>query len=279
MGILNVTPDSFSDGGSYLTLDAALRRVEDILTEGGVVVDVGGESSRPRGSVYGEGAEAVAEDVELRRVLPIVKAIADRFPEALISIDTYKPGVARAVLAAGAHIINDVTGLRYTTETAEIAAEYGAPLIVMHSLGKPGMTPETHEYDDVVRDVRSSLEASVERARTAGVRGVVVDPGFGFGKSPQENLTLIREVQALLELGRPVLIGVSRKSTIGTVLGSPDAPVPVQARLFGSLGATAVAVLGGASIVRTHDVRPTVEMVRSIGAVMHSGEWNSQSSN
>lgn len=271
MGILNVTPDSFFDGGKYVARDAALRRTEQILTEGAVIVDVGGESSRPSGSVYGEGAEAVAADEELRRVLPIVEAVADRFPEALISVDTYKPEVVRAVLDAGAHIINDITGLRYSTEPAEVAAAYGAPVIVMHSRGKPGSAPEHHEYVDIVDDVLSSLRESTKRAQSAGVQHVVIDPGFGFGKTPRENLTLLREVQSLLELGRPVLIGVSRKSTIGAVLGSPAAPAPVDERLFGSLGATAVAVMNGASIVRTHDVAPTVEMLSLIGAVMGSG--------
>lgn len=269
MGILNVTPDSFSDGGLFMTRDAALRRVETMISEGAAIVDVGGESSRPRGSAYGEGAEAVQEDEEIRRVVPVVQAIAERFPEVLISVDTYKPAVAREALEVGAHIINDVTGLRYTTETASIAARYGAPLVVMHSLGKPGDMPSVHQYEDVVTDVSASLAESVERAAAAGVEHIVVDPGFGFGKSPRENLTLVREMDTLLELGRPVLLGVSRKSTIGSVLGTPDHPAPVERRLYGSLGATAVGVLRGASIVRTHEVRPTVEMLRLIGAILH----------
>lgn len=270
MGILNVTPDSFYDGGRYVTIDAALRRAEGILAEGARIVDIGGESSRPRGSAYGEGAESVAADEELRRVVPIVEGIADRIPELLISVDTYKPVVVDAVLKAGAHMINDVTGLRYTSDSAKLAARFGAPLIVMHSLGRPGEMPASAEYEDVVRDVRRSLKDSVERARAAGVKHVVVDPGFGFGKTPRENLTLIREVQSLLGLGRPVLIGVSRKSTIGAALRSHSEPAAVGERLFGSLGATAVAVLRGASIVRTHDVAPTVEMLRLIGATLNS---------
>ena len=270
MGILNVTPDSFSDGGRFLARDDALRRTEAMLAEGAVLIDVGGESSRPRGSVYGEGAEAVAVDEEKRRVLPVVEAVAERFPEALISVDTYKPGVARAALRAGAHIINDITGLRYTTETASVCAEAGAPLVVMHSLGRPGAMPHQHEYDDVVRDVQAALERSVHTAEEAGVRHVAVDPGFGFGKTTEENLRLLAATDALLQLGRPVLVGISRKSTIGAVLGSADAPAPIEDRLFGTLGATAVAVLRGATLVRTHDVRPTVELLRVLGATAAS---------
>ncbi len=270
MGILNVTPDSFSDGGEFMALDAALRRTEEMVEEGAAIVDVGGESSRPPGSVYAEGARSVPAGEELRRVVPVVEAVRGRFPDVLISVDTHKPDVAEAALDAGAHLINDVTGLRYTTRTAEIAGACGAPLIVMHSTGKPGDAPADVAYEDVVEAVRSSLERSVERALLAGVRQVVVDPGFGFGKTPRENLRLLREVQTLLGLGRPVLIGVSRKSTIGAVLGGPGAPAPIGERLFGSLGATATAVLAGASIVRTHDVAPTVEMLRLIGAALNS---------
>ena len=271
MGILNVTPDSFSDGGRFLDPDAALRRAEVMLEEGAVLIDVGGESSRPRGSVYGEGAEAVAEAEERRRVLPVVEALAKRFPEALVSVDTYKPGVARAALEAGAHLINDITGLRYGPETAAVAAEYGAPLVVMHSLGRPGAMPHEHHYTDAVRDVAASLARSVAVAEAAGVRHVVTDPGFGFGKTVAENLALVSRVDSLLALGRPVLVGISRKSTVGAVLGTPEAPAPVAERLYGTLGVTAVAVLRGAALVRTHDVRPTVEMLKVLTATATAG--------
>lgn len=270
MGILNVTPDSFSDGGLYLDSGDALDRVAEMLGAGAAIIDVGGESSRPAGRVYGEGAESVSMDEEMSRVLPVVEATVDRYPEALISVDTYKPEVARAVLEAGAHLINDVTGLRYTVETAYAVAEAGAALVLMHSLGKPGDPPRHREYVDVVQDVVSSLSASVARAEEAGVEGIVIDPGFGFGKTPEENLRLINQVQSLLSLGHPVMIGVSRKSTIGAFLGSPERPAPIDQRLFGSLGVTAVGVLGGASIVRAHDVRPTVDLLRLIGATIHT---------
>ena len=272
MGILNVTPDSFSDGGRHLDPSAALRRAEAMLEEGAVLIDVGGESTRPRGSVYGEGAAAVGADEEKRRVLPVIEAVAERFPEALISVDTYKGAVAEAALEAGAHVVNDVTGLRFSDEAARAAARFGAPLVVMHSLGRPGDLPHAHTYADVVAEVKASLAASVAKAEAAGVADVVVDPGFGFGKTARENLRLLAHTDAFLGLGRPVLVGVSRKSTIGAVLGSADAPAPVGERLFGTLGATAAAVLGGASIVRTHDVRATAEFLRVLTATMAERE-------
>ena len=272
MGILNVTPDSFSDGGqvfgSSLDLDAALRRTETMLEEGAALIDIGGESTRPRGSVYGEGAARVSADDEQRRVLPVIEAVAAQFPEALISVDTYKPAVATAALEAGAHLVNDVTGLRSGEGTARAAARFGAPLVVMHALGEPGAMPHAHTYDDVIGEVKASLADSVCTAEAAGVRDVIVDPGFGFGKSVEEYLRLIGGLDAFLSLGRPVLVGISRKSTIGAVLGRPGEPVPVDERLFGTLGATAVAVLRGASIIRTHDVRATAEMLRVLTATV-----------
>lgn len=268
MGILNVTPDSFSDGGQFLDADDAIARAGEMLDEGAAIIDVGGESTRPSGSVYGEGAAKVAREEELGRVLPVIEGIRTRYPDALISIDTYKPEVARAALEAGAHLINDITGLRHHPETADVAAEMGAPLIVMHSLGRPGAMPHTYDYDDVTADVTSTLTDAVSIAKEAGVRHLITDPGFGFGKTVEENLRLINTVDELLALGYPVLVGISRKSTIGAVLGTDDEPAPIGERLYGSLGATAVAVMRGATLVRTHDVRPTVEMLRAMGATL-----------
>lgn len=270
MGILNVTPDSFFDGGKYTTLDAALYQAERMLEDGATVLDVGGESSRPKGSAYGEGAQPVTAADELRRVLPVVTGIAARFPEAIISVDTYKPDVAAATLEAGAHIINDITGLRVYPEMANVVARFGAPLIVMHALGQPGTTPHEHAYADVVADVKAACADAVRTAEAAGVRQVVTDPGFGFSKTPRENLRLLRHTDALLGLGRPVLVGISRKSTIGHVLGAHGTPLPKEERLFGSLGATAIAVMQGATLVRTHDVGPTVQMLRTLAATWHA---------
>lgn len=261
MGILNITPDSFSDGGHFLPPEQALHRAEQLIEEGAAIIDVGGESTRPRGTAYGEGADVVSEENEIDRIVPVVDAIVRRFPETIVSVDTYKPEVARRSLDVGAHMINDVTGLRLTDGVARAAAQAGAPLVVMHSLGTPGDMPHDFDYNDVVADVRASLTESITRAENAGVRHIIVDPGFGFGKSPEENLRLVRNLRSFLELGRPVLVGLSRKSTIGAFLGTSDAPRPVDDRLFGTLGATAVAALGGAAIVRTHDVAATVDFL------------------
>ena len=268
MGILNVTPDSFSDGGLYSTVDQALRKAENMLQEGAVIIDIGGESTRPGGRTYGTGAMAVAEQVERSRVLPVIESISQHFPEALISIDTYKPKVAKEAIEAGAHIINDITGLRLFPEMASVAAKLDVPLILMHSIGTPGELPQEHLYNNVTSDVVQTLQEAVSVAIKAGVRQLVTDPGFGFGKSPVENMQLIREVDELLKLGYPVLIGVSRKSTIGTYLGTSSNPMPVDQRLFGSLGVTATAITKGASIVRTHDVKPTVEFLKTMGIAM-----------
>ncbi len=266
MGILNATPDSFSDGGRYMTPDHASRRVEAMLAEGAALIDIGGASTRPRGAVYGSGADPVSEHEEKARVLPVIKAVVARFPEAILSIDTFQPGVAREALEAGVHMVNDVTGLRQGTELATLAAAYGAPIVVMHATGIPGEMPHEHPYGDVIEEVSASLEQSVRLAEQAGVKHIVTDPGFGFGKSAPDNLRLLNHVHTLLLLGRPVLVGISRKSTIGATLRTRDAPAPVAERLYGTLGATAVAVLRGATLVRTHDVKPTVEMLRVLGA-------------
>jgi dihydropteroate synthase len=265
MGILNVTPDSFSDGGRFMRTDAALAQAEAMLQAGAAVIDVGGESTRPRGAAYGVGAGVVTEEEERERILPVVRAIASRFPEAIVSIDTYKPAVAAAALEAGAAMVNDVTGLRLYPETAAVAAEAGAPLVLMHALGRPGDMPHEHRYGDVVAEVLASLERSVAVAEEAGVRHTVIDPGFGFGKTPEENATLIRRLDALRVIDRPILIGVSRKRSTAVFMGDPD--LPPEARLPGSLAATATAVLRGATLVRTHDVPETAAFLRALAWV------------
>jgi dihydropteroate synthase len=270
MGILNVTPDSFSDGGAFGNLDEALRHAERMVEEGANIIDVGGESTRPRGSTYGEGAALVNEEEEIRRVLPIIDAMSRRFPEVTISIDTYKAGVAARAIDAGASVINDVTGLRQGIESAEIAARSGAAMIVMHAIGRPGEMTHSGDYRDVVREVTGSLARSVAVARAAGVRSVAVDPGFGFGKTPMQNLRLMNHLDALHSLHCPVMIGVSRKSTIGSVLSDTGDPRPVGERLNGTLGVTAVAVLRGAGIVRTHDVRETRDFLIMLRETLHA---------
>ena len=267
MGILNVTPDSFSDGGRYTDVQRALERAGAMAQEGAAIIDVGGESTRPRGAAYGEGAQAVGLAEEMERVVPVVEAIARDLPRVLISIDTYKGAVARAALRAGAHIVNDVTGLRYGTGTASAAADYSAPLVVMHGRGRPGEMVHVTESDDIVGEVAVALAESASRAEAAGVHDVIVDPGFGFGKTGAENLRLVAEADAFRErLARPVLIGASRKTTIGHVLGRGGTPVPVGERVFGSVGLAALASARGASVVRVHDVRQTAEALAVIQA-------------
>jgi dihydropteroate synthase len=262
MGILNVTPDSFSDGGRFASVQAAVDRAAEMAEAGAALVDVGGESTRP-------GAAPVGLDEELARVVPVVAGIARAVPHVLISVDTTKGAVAREALRAGAHLVNDVTGLREGLGTATAAAEYGAPLVVMHGLRKTGGSAPPDAYSaDVTADVIASLRQSVARAEAAGVRDVVVDPGVGFGKTVAQNLRLIAEVDRLVAEGWPVLIGISRKSTVGAVLGSPGAPAPVGERLYGSLGLAALAVVRGAAIVRAHDVRETAEVLRVIEAAL-----------
>lgn len=258
MGILNVTPDSFSDGGQYVAVEDAVSRAAEMLSDGAAIIDVGGESTRP-------GADPVSLAEERDRVVPAIEAITGEFPEALVSIDTYKPEVADAALDAGAHLVNDVTGLRHFPETADVAAAHDAPLLLMHSVGKPGDLTSARSYEDVTAEVRDELARAIQTATAAGVDQVVVDPGFGFGKSTPENFRLLNEVDELLALDRPVLIGVSRKSSIGEALGSADAPAPVDQRLHGSLGATAAGVMRGATLVRTHDVAATAEMLSVLG--------------
>lgn len=276
MGILNVTPDSFSDGGRHITVNASLKRAEEMLNEGAAILDIGGESTRPKGTTYGKGASVVSAEEEISRVLPVIEGIVQHFPTALISIDTYKGQVARAALRAGAHIVNDVTGLRYGIGTARAAADFSASLVVMHSLGKPGEMPHEHTYSDVVKDVASSLKDSAEKAQASGVQDVIIDPGFGFGKSTEENLRLIAQAARFTELGFPVLVGISRKSSVGEVLDSKGTPVPVDERLFGSLGLAAMAVMNGVHIVRTHDVKPTVDLLTAISAAKRTSKTEVQ---
>lgn len=263
MGILNTTPDSFSDGGEYMAVEDAVSRAAEMLSEGASIIDVGGESTRP-------GSDPVSLENERNRVLPVLDALTEQFPDALFSIDTYKAPLAYEALEAGAHIVNDVTGLRHDPDMAEVVAEANAALVVMHSEGDPGDLTRPRTYADVTAEVRDRLAQSIETAEQAGVSSILIDPGFGFGKSHTENLRLINEVDELLALERPVLIGVSRKSTIGATLGTADAPVAVENRLHGSLGATAVGAIRGASIVRTHDVAATADLLTVLNATVNA---------
>lgn len=270
MGILNVTPDSFSDGGDFINVDRAVARASEMISEGAAIIDVGGASSRPKGKDYGEGASVVAPSDEIDRVVPVIRTISRKHPDIWISIDTFRTQVAIEALKAGAHIINDITGLRVDPALANLAAAEDAPLVLMHSVGEPGSMPHAAEYEDVVLDVRTSLLESISIAGDRGVKQLILDPGFGFGKSVNDNLRLISTINELAELGFPVMVGVSRKSSIGAILGRSEEPVSIENRIFGSLGVTAVAFLRGARIIRTHDVGPTVEMLRAMTATLNA---------
>jgi dihydropteroate synthase len=252
MGVLNVTPDSFSDGGEFLALEAALAQGRALLEAGAVVLDVGGESTRP-------GAAPVPPSQEQARVVPVIEALRQAHPEAVISIDTRRAAVAEAALAAGADLVNDVSGLADPGMIAVCAAR-SAPLILGHIQGLPETMQEDPSYEDVVNEVCSALEAGAARARAAGVE-VLVDPGIGFGKTTEHNLALLASVSRLRDLG-PVVIGVSRKSLLGTLTGRP-----VDERLAGGLGAAVAVALAGASLIRTHDVAETCDALRVAWAI------------
>ena len=255
MGILNVTPDSFSDGGRFAQRDAALRHAEAMWRAGATLIDVGGESTRP-------GARAVSPVEELERVAPIVEAIA-RELDVIISVDTSTPAVIRETARLGAGLINDVRSLQ-RDGALDAAADSGLPICLMHMRGEPTTMQHNPQYPDVVAEVREFLLERLAACAAVGIAAerIVLDPGFGFAKSLEHNLSLFKHLQMLHELGRPLLVGVSRKSMIGKVLGHE-----VGERLYGSLALAALALSKGAHILRVHDVAQTVDVVRMIAAV------------
>jgi dihydropteroate synthase len=255
MGILNVTPDSFSDGGRYGQRDAALRHAEAMLRSGASLIDVGGESTRP-------GARAVCPVEELERVAPIVEAIAAEL-DVIISVDTSTPAVMRETARLGAGLINDVRSLQ-RDGALDAAAHSGLPVCLMHMRGEPTTMQQNPDYPDVVAEVCDFLQERLAACAAAGIVAgrVIIDPGFGFAKTLEHNLSLFKHLQALHGLGRPLMIGASRKSMIGKVLGHE-----VSERLFGSLALAALALSKGAHILRVHDVAQTVDVMRMIAAV------------
>jgi len=255
MGILNATPDSFSDGGRFSKLDAALRHAEAMVAAGATLIDVGGESTRP-------GARSVCAAEELERVAPIVERIA-RELDVIISVDTSTPQVMLETARLGAGLINDVRSLR-RPGALEAAASTGLPVCLMHMLGEPGDMQDNPRYHDLIAEVSGFLVDRVNQCEAAGIGRdrVVLDPGFGFAKTLEHNLSLFRHMEHLLALGHPLLVGVSRKSMIGAVLNRP-----VGERLFGGLALAALAMTKGARILRVHDVAETADVVRMIAAV------------
>ena len=260
MGILNVTPDSFSDGGRYLEPAAAIAHGLELARDGAAIVDVGGESTRP-------GAEPVAAAEELRRVVPVIRGLREAGLEARISIDTSKVAVARAALDAGATFVNDVTAFRAEPEMASLVAERGAQCCLMHMLGDPRTMQRDPHYDDVVEEVRTFLEERIEQALAAGIRRerIVIDPGIGFGKADQHNFELLRRLDALVALGFPVLVGTSRKSFIGRVTGRSS-----EERLAGTIATCVMAFERGAGLFRVHDVAPVADAL-AVAAATVSG--------
>ena len=256
MGIINVTPDSFFDGGQRYDTAKAVADGLAMVASGADVLDVGGESTRP-------GAEPVSEEEEMARVLPVVHGLR-RETQIPISVDTYKSSVARAALGAGADIVNDVSALRFDAAMAPLVAAENVPLVLMHMQGTPQTMQNDPRYGDVVREVRDFLAAQMFEAMDAGIaqEQIVLDPGIGFGKTLDHNLQLLRSLPALAALGRPLLVGVSRKGFIGRILNLDPAE-----RLEGSLAAAAAAVMAGANIVRVHDVRETLRAVRVADAI------------
>ena len=243
VGILNVTPDSFSDGGEHFSTDMALAHAEKMAAEGADIIDVGGETSRP-------GSEPVSEEEELRRVIPVIERLTAEKFSLPISIDTYKPKVAEEALAAGASILNDITGLTNPGMRA-VAGHAKAPVILMHMQGAPKTMQENPTYTDVIADIKEFFETQIALAKKDGITDIILDPGIGFGKTLEHNLLIIKRLREFTDLGFPILVGPSRKAFIGTLTGG----APVSDRLEGTLAAAVMARMNGASYFRVHDVK------------------------
>src|ERR1700694_2686940 len=267
MGVVNVTPDSFSDGGLYIDAEKAVVRAEQLLDEGATIIDVGGESTRP-------GAfEPVSEEEERRRVLPVIRDLRRRRPDAVISVDTYKAGVARAAIDVGAEVVNDVSGFRWDAKMAKTLAELKVGAVLMHTRGRPEEWRTLPPIGDPVLIVKRELRQWAEPATLAGIKRdhLVLDPGFGFGKRFEENYPLLAHFAELQQMGFPLLAGVSRKSFIGRMLARDGQDAGVAERLYGTLAAETGLILKGAPIIRTHDVRFAVDAARVADAMVASG--------
>ena len=262
VGALNVTPDSFSDGGDFLDPERAVARAATMLDEGARVIDVGGESTRP-------GSDPVSPEKEARRVIPVIQGIVADRPDAIVSIDSYRAGIAEAALEAGARVVNDVTALRGDPRMAGLVAETRRPVVLMHMLGEPKTMQRDPRYDGVVREVRDFLAGRAEHAVAAGVEreNMILDPGIGFGKTLEHNLVLLRHLDSLVELGFPVLFGASRKSFIGRITGVEEA----RERVFGTVAANVIACERGATFFRVHDVRANREALALAWAALNAG--------
>lgn len=257
MGILNVTPDSFSDGGRFLRPNDAIRQAMRMIQEGADIIDIGGESTRP-------GSDPVDSLEEIKRVIPVIKELS-RLTTTPISIDTYKSEVAREALEAGASMINDISGLGFDSKMASLAAHYDVPVVLMHIKGRPKDMQKAPHYEALVPEMLDYFRLRIRLALEAGIREdrIIIDPGIGFGKTFDHNLQLLRDLQEFKVFHRPILVGVSRKAFIGHLLGG----LPADERLEGTIAATVVAAINGASIVRVHDVKETVRALRIADAI------------
>jgi len=257
MGILNVTPDSFFDGGRYFSLKDAIDHVIRMIDEGADIIDIGGESTRP-------GAEPVTVDEELKRVIPVIEAVSKKV-SVPISIDTYKARVAEVAIQAGATIVNDISGLRFDPQMPEIVNKYRVPVIVMHIKGTPRDMQKNPSYNALIPEIIEYLRESIVIAKNAGIQEnmIIIDPGIGFGKLPEHNLEIIKKLKDFTHLGKPILIGVSRKSFIGKVLND----APPEDRLEGTAAAVVASILNGANIVRVHDVGFMYKVVKMADAI------------
>jgi dihydropteroate synthase len=244
VGILNVTPDSFSDGGKYLNMESALKKVKELLEEGAEIIDVGGESTRPF-------SDPVPEEEELKRVIPVIKTIKSEFPEAIISIDTYKSKVAEEALKAGANIVNDISALRFDPKMIEVVRDFGCPIIIMHMQGNPKTMQINPTYKDVVKEIKEFLKERIEFLVKKGIpfENIIIDPGIGFGKTFSHNLQILKNLDSFKELNRPLMIGHSRKSFIGEIINKPP-----SLRDGGTVGVSLFAYLKGVQFLRVHKV-------------------------
>jgi len=269
MGVLNVTPDSFSDGGKFLDPQSAIEHALEMERAGADLLDIGGESTRP-------GSTGTPAETELARILPVLEGLhgALKIP---IAVDTRKSQVAEAAISAGAQMINDISGLRFDPRIAEVAYRRGAPLILMHMRGEPATMQKGPFARDVMKDVTQGLRASISKARGAGVRKsqIIIDPGIGFGKSLEQNYELLRKLPELAKLGYPLLVGTSRKGFLGATLARNGKPAPPEERLEGTAATVTASILGGAHIVRVHDVAEMAQVARVADCLLDSARCRS----
>lgn len=257
MGTLNVTPDSFSDGGLYLDKSVAIKRAIQMVEDGADIIDIGGESTRP-------GSESITIDEELRRTIPVIEALT-REIKVPISIDTYKSEVAMAALDSGASMVNDISGLRFDPKMSEIVSEYQVPVVIMHIKGRPKDMQQNPVYEALLPEIMDYFRASISIAKQSDISDdkIIIDPGIGFGKTPEHNLTIINNLREFTFLEKPILIGPSRKAFIGKILGD----VPVTDRFEGTAAAVAISIMNGANMIRVHDVKEMARVAKVADAV------------